>query len=132
MQVKMMQAIFAAMVLGLSAGVYAADAAKPDAEAKPEAKAEEAKPAEGDKAAAKADGEKVYKGLCMSCHDTGVAGSPKLGDKEAWKARIATGNDALYKSALEGKGAMPAKGGNPKLTDDEVKAAVDYMVEKSK
>ncbi|MFN3785347.1 MAG: c-type cytochrome [Thiothrix sp.] len=122
MQAKMMQAIFAAMVLGLSAGVYAADAAKP------EATAEEAKPAEGNKA----DGEKVYKGLCISCHDAGVAGAPKFGDKEAWKARIATGSDALYKSALEGKGAMPAKGGNAKLTDDEVKAAVDYMVENAK
>lgn len=142
MQLKTIQAILAAMLLGLGAGAYAADA-KPAADAKTDAKAEaakpadgakkdEAKPAEGDKAAAKADGEKVYKGLCMSCHDAGVAGAPKLGDKEAWKARIATGNDALYETAIKGKGAMPPKGGNAKLTDDEVKAAVDYMVEKSK
>jgi cytochrome c5 len=82
--------------------------------------------------AAAADGEKVYKGLCMSCHDTGLLNSPKLGDKDAWKDRIATGMDALYTSALNGKNTMPAKGGNPALSDAEVKAAVDYMVEKAK
>jgi cytochrome c5 len=63
---------------------------------------------------------------------TGAAGSPKLGDKAAWEARIATGNDALYASALNGKGAMPAKGGRADLSDDAVKAAVDYMVAQSK
>ncbi|MDQ5767317.1 TIR domain-containing protein [Thiothrix subterranea] len=78
------------------------------------------------------DGEKVYKGLCFSCHDTGVAGSPKLGDKAAWSPRIATGNDALYASSLNGKGAMPAKGGNSALSDEEVKAAVDWMVSQAK
>lgn len=82
--------------------------------------------------AAAVDGEKVYKGLCMSCHDTGLLNSPKLGDKAAWEPRIATGMDALYTSALNGKNTMPAKGGNPALSDDEVKAAVDYMVEKAK
>lgn len=119
----------------------AADAAKPEAAAeapkaddkaadaaKPEAAAEA--PKADDKAgdAVKIDGEKIYKGLCMSCHDAGIAGSPKLGDKAAWEPRIATGVDTLYKTSLEGKGAMPAKGGNPALSDDEVKAAVDYMV----
>lgn len=79
-------------------------------------------------AAAAIDGEKIYKGICFSCHDVGVAGSPKLGDKAAWAPRIATGKDALLNSALHGKNAMPAKGGNPALSDDEVKAAVDYMV----
>lgn len=82
--------------------------------------------------AAAVDGEKVYKGLCMSCHDTGLLNSPKLGDKAAWEPRIATGMDALYTSALNGKNTMPAKGGNPALSDAEVKAAVDYMVEKAK
>ena len=82
-------------------------------------------------AAAAINGEKVYKGICFSCHDVGVAGSPKLGDKEAWATRIATGNDALYGSAINGKNAMPAKGGNPALSDDEIKAAVDYMVGQS-
>lgn len=82
-------------------------------------------------AATAIDGEKVYKSICFSCHDVGVAGSPKLGDKEAWAARIATGNDALYGSAINGKNAMPAKGGNPALSDDEIKAAVDFMVGKA-
>lgn len=74
------------------------------------------------------DGEKVYKGLCFSCHDSGIAGAPKLGDKAAWAPRIAGGIEALYASALNGKNAMPAKGGNPALSDAEVKAAVDFMV----
>ena len=82
-------------------------------------------------AAAAIDGEKIYKGICFSCHDVGVAGSPKLGDKAAWAPRIATGNEALYHSSINGKNVMPAKGGNPALSDDEVKAAVDFMVGKS-
>ena len=84
------------------------------------------------KAAGAVDGEKVYKGLCFSCHDSGVAGAPKLGDKAAWAPRIATGNDALHTSSLKGKNAMPAKGGNPALSDAEVMAAVDFMVSKAK
>ncbi|MGB3916607.1 MAG: c-type cytochrome [Thiothrix litoralis] len=82
-------------------------------------------------AAAAIDGEKIYKGICFSCHDVGIAGSPKLGDKAAWAPRIATGNDAMYHNAINGKNVMPAKGGNPALSDDEVKAAVDFMVGKS-
>ena len=56
----------------------------------------------------------------------------KLGDKAAWEPRIAQGKDAMYASALNGKGAMPAKGGRADLSDDAVKAAVDYMVAQSK
>jgi cytochrome c5 len=58
----------------------------------------------------------------------GVAGAPKLGDKAAWDARIATGKEALYNSSLHGKNAMPPKGGNAALADADIKAAVDYMV----
>lgn len=76
-------------------------------------------------------GEGVYKEACFACHASGVAGSPKLGDKAAWEARIALGNEALYSSALNGKGAMPPKGGNMSLSDDKVKAAVDYLVSQS-
>lgn len=69
------------------------------------------------------------------CHAAGVAGAPKPGDKADWAPRIAQGNDVLYKHALEGftgsKGMMPARGGNPSLPDDKVKAAVDYMVARS-
>lgn len=81
------------------------------------------------------DGEKVYGGLCVVCHGTGVAGAPMVGNKDDWAPRIAQGKDTLYKHALEGftgqKGMMPPRGGNPSLKDEEVKAAVDFMVQKS-
>ncbi len=83
------------------------------------------------KAADHSAGEAVYKSSCFACHDSGVAGSPKVGDNAAWTARIATGNDALYESAIKGKGAMPAKGGNMSISDADIKAAVDYMAAKS-
>jgi len=73
-------------------------------------------------------GKKVYSSSCFACHDSGVAGSPKIGDKTAWASRIATGTETLYTSALNGKGVMPAKGGNAGIPDGDIKAAVDYMV----
>jgi len=76
-------------------------------------------------------GKKVYDTTCFACHKTGVAGAPIFGNKEAWAPRIATGADSLYNSVLKGKGAMPPKGGNTALADDDVKAAVDYMVSQS-
>ena len=83
-------------------------------------------------AAGKPDGKKTYDTACMACHATGAANAPKLGDKAAWAPRIKTGAEALYASALKGKGAMPPKGGNAALADADVKAAVDYMVAGSK
>lgn len=84
---------------------------------------------------ANAAGASVYNKTCSLCHAAGVAGAPKPGNKDEWAPRIAQGKDVLYKHALEGftgeKGNMPARGGASALTDDEVKAAVDYMVEKS-
>lgn len=83
-----------------------------------------------------ASGQATYQQACFACHGAGVAGAPKTGDKAAWKARIAQGNDTLYKHAIEGykgdKGFMPAKGGRADLKDADVKAAVDYMVAESK
>jgi cytochrome c5 len=76
-------------------------------------------------------GEQIYKGACAACHDAGMAGAPKVGDSGAWASRIATGLDALVKSAINGKGAMPAKGGNASLSDDEITRAVAYMANKS-
>jgi cytochrome c5 len=73
-------------------------------------------------------GKVTYEAVCSACHLGGLAGAPKTGDKAAWSARMAQGKDALYASALKGKGVMPAKGGNPALSDDNVKAAVDYLV----
>ena len=81
-------------------------------------------------------GKSIYGKTCALCHAAGVAGAPKPGDKADWGPRIAQGNDMLYKHAIEGfngaKGSMPARGGNPTLKDDEVKAAVDFMVAQSR
>jgi cytochrome c5 len=73
-------------------------------------------------------GEAVYAKVCKTCHDIGLAGAPRKGDKAAWAPRIATGKEALYHTALNGKNAMPAKGGNGSLSDDEVKSAVDFLI----
>ena len=73
-----------------------------------------------------------YRTNCASCHATGVANSPKLGDKAAWKARIAAGMDTMVKNAIKGKGAMPPKGGRANLTDAQIKSIVAFMVGESK
>lgn len=73
------------------------------------------------------DGEKVYNSLCMTCHNVGVANAPKL-EAAAWTERAQNGLDTIYNHAINGLNAMPPKGGNPSLSDDEVKAAVDYML----
>ena len=79
-----------------------------------------------------ANGKAVYDETCHVCHATGLAGSPKFGDKAAWAPRIATGIDALHKAAINGLNAMPPRGGNASLSDAQVKAAVDYMVSAAK
>jgi cytochrome c5 len=83
-------------------------------------------------AAGKPDAKKVYETTCTACHATGLVGAPKFGDKAAWAPRLKQGMDALYATALKGKGAMPPKGGNTTLSDAEVKAAVDYMAAAAK
>lgn len=72
-------------------------------------------------------GKTLYQSACMACHGAGVAGAPKVGDKGAWAQRIAKGKDTLYQNAIKGIGVMPAKGG-AQASDEEVKAAVDYMI----
>ena len=89
--------------------------------------AKTAKPAE----ATSAKGRSVYQASCAACHATGAAGAPKLGDIATWAPRIASGTASLNTSALKGKGAMPAKGGNATLADADVKAAVEFMVAQS-
>ncbi len=76
-------------------------------------------------------GEKVFNANCVSCHGAGVLGAPKFGDKAAWGPRIAQGKDTLYTHALNGFKMMPPRGGNAALKDEEVKAAIDYMVSKA-
>ncbi len=76
-------------------------------------------------------GKTVYATACFACHDTGAAGAPKKGDKAAWAPRIAQGMETLFASSINGKGAMPPKGGQVQLPDDDIKAAVSYMVSES-
>src|SRR5438876_820792 len=73
-------------------------------------------------AAGSRTGEQVYKAVCTNCHQTGVA----------WAPHLVHGTAGLLQSALKGKGAMPPKGGNPSLSDDDVRAAVEFMVSQSK
>jgi cytochrome c5 len=113
----------------------AATPAQPAAEAaKPAESAKSEEHAANDEQHAK--GEKVFKGTCAMCHQTGAAGAPIVGNKDDWGPRIAQGMPTLYDHALKGftgkKGQMPAKGANPSLPDDDVKAGVDYMVSKAK
>lgn len=77
-------------------------------------------------------GEEVYNGACVACHGAGIAGAPKTGDKALWAPRIAQGVNVLYEHAIKGFKTMPAKGGQAGLSDDEVKAGVDYQVAKAK
>src|SRR5699024_9933967 len=72
-------------------------------------------------------GEEVYNSTCATCHAEGIAGAPKFGDTHAWAPYIETGYDELLKVALNGRGAMPAKGGNTSLDDLEVERAMVYM-----
>lgn len=82
-------------------------------------------------------GKSTYDGLCISCHGSGIPGIPQLGDTAAWVARIEQGDAVLYEHAIVGYVGgssgmmMPAKGGNPSLSDEAVMAAVDYMLEQS-
>ena len=78
------------------------------------------------------DGAVIYQNLCGACHTNGVGMAPTL-DHAHWDARIAQGNETLYKHAIEGftgpdGGIMPPRGGNPALTDEQVKATVDWML----
>ena len=112
---------------GEAASAPAADAAAP-ADAP---KADAAKAEDKGAAASGADGKKVYEASCQACHGGAVPGIPHVGKKEDWAPRIKQGKDTLHKHAIEGFNAMPAKGGNGSLSDDEVKAAVDYMANQS-
>ncbi len=78
--------------------------------------------------AAAGPGKDVVTKVCAVCHSTGMMSSPKIGSADDWAPRIEKGIDTLYSNAINGLNMMPARGGNPGLSDDEVKAAVDYMV----
>lgn len=89
---------------------------------------ETAAPAAG--AAAKGDpakGKTVYAAHCAACHDAGVAGAPKIGDKAAWEKRLAQGYDTLVTHAVKGLGAMPPKGGAD-ISDADLADAVAHLI----
>ena len=81
-------------------------------------------------AAGSRSGEQIYKAICGACHEAGVAGAPKTGDKAAWAPRVALGLDGLMKSAIAGKNAMPPRGGSD-ANDVELARAIVYIANKS-
>lgn len=118
---------------GKSGDAKPADA-KPAEAKSANAKSSDAKPAEAKPAEAKSgdgkSGEDIVKATCSTCHQTGVAGAPKIGDKAAWAPRLAQGLDGLVKSATAGKNAMPPKGGAT-VSEIELTRAIVYMTNKS-
>ncbi|HXV20829.1 MAG TPA: c-type cytochrome [Desulfuromonadales bacterium] len=83
-----------------------------------------------------AEGETVYRRVCVRCHDKGISGAPKLGDREAWKVRIPTGLNNLVRNAIKGyqgnQGVHPPRGGDRNLSDVQIGEAVRFMVESCK
>jgi cytochrome c5 len=76
-------------------------------------------------------GVSVYNSKCIICHESGVAGAPKVGDKKAWAPRIATGMDALLANAIKGKNAMPSRGTCTECSDADLADAIQYMISNS-
>ena len=78
------------------------------------------------------DGKTIFGNLCHACHETGAGGAPTLADKAHWASRLAQGEETLVTHAIDGytgsAGMMPAKGGNAALSDEQVKATVDWMI----
>jgi len=82
--------------------------------------------------AAAADGKEVYDKACAGCHTRGIAGAAKLTDKDKWAPVIKQGSEALTVTVIKGKGVMPPRGGSASLSDADVRAAVDYMIQQVK
>ena len=80
-------------------------------------------------AAAAKSGEEIYQASCFGCHGTGAAGAPVKGNADAWGPRVAQGMDLLLDHALKGFNAMPPKGTCMACSDEEIKAAVEFMIE---
>ena len=83
-------------------------------------------------AAGPKSGKDVYAGFCTTCHSAGVMGAPKYGTAADWAPRAAKGKETLYTHAIAGFNAMPPKGMCAACSDDEIKGAVDYMLDGSK
>lgn len=78
--------------------------------------------------AAPRSGVEIVKAKCISCHQTGKHGAPKIGDRDAWVPHVKKGLDATIEAAIRGHGAMPARGGLAEITDAELRSAVVYML----
>lgn len=78
------------------------------------------------------DGESVYGTFCVACHSIGVAGAPKFGSADDWAPRLAKGEASLLSNALNGLNAMPPRGTCGDCSDDEIKSAIDYMLDNNK
>ncbi len=78
-----------------------------------------------------AAGEQIYQSACFACHMSGVADAPKLDDPAAWEPRLAQGMAGLLQSSINGKGAMPPKGGFAHLTEDDLRNAIGFMLDKA-
>ncbi|MDQ3025101.1 MAG: c-type cytochrome [Pseudomonadota bacterium] len=76
-------------------------------------------------------GANIVRAMCVNCHGPGLGGAPRIGNAREWRSRARAGIDNLVRSASEGKGAMPARGGMPDLTDAELREAIAYMFEQS-
>lgn len=123
-------ALTPALVLAMGGRPNAADEEAANARIQPVAKLKLAAASSGGAAAGSRSGEELYKAVCSGCHEAGVAGAPKTGDKAAWAPRIGVGLDVLTKTAKAGKNAMPPKGGSD-ATDDELARAIVFMTNKS-
>ncbi len=74
------------------------------------------------------DGEAVYNGLCMTCHEAGIAGAPVTDSDQMAERLSEKGIDTLVMNVINGLNVMPPRGGNPSLTDDQIQAAVEFML----
>jgi cytochrome c5 len=114
-----------------AAPAASASNAAPEQTAPPAATAAEPEPSSASvaEAASDFDVEATYNQSCMACHTTGAAGAPVLGDTEAWNERLEKGMDQVLANAINGIGAMPARGLCMSCSDDDLQALIDYMIE---
>jgi cytochrome c5 len=128
--VAALTALVPALALAMGAKPKETDIEAANARILPLAKVKLAPLAPAGVTAGSRSGEALYKAVCGACHETGVAGAPKTGDKAAWAPRIGVGLDVLSKTALAGKGAMPPKGGSD-ATPEELTRAIVFMANRS-
>lgn len=126
----------AALVFATAVLAMAGCGKSPETAAPAPAPAAATTPAPAPAVAENSAGKSVYGKVCAMCHSSGAAGAPKPGDRADWEPRIAQGMDTLFKHAIEGyegkKGVMPPRGSGTTLSDDEIKAAVEFMVAQSR